>query len=86
MASRGSVSREIICWSEMIANDAASTGSLVTWGFAACPPFPRIMATNLPEPASIGPGLEPMVPVGISGKTCNPKMALTLSSAPSFNI
>ncbi|KAF9664907.1 hypothetical protein SADUNF_Sadunf16G0066700 [Salix dunnii] len=38
-----------------MAKDAARMGSLVSWGRAACPPFPLIVAINLPEAASIGP-------------------------------
>lgn len=74
LAARGSVSLETICWSVRIAKDAARTGSLVSWGIAACPPFPLITAVNLPEPASKGPGLEPIVPVGSSGEICIPNM------------
>ena len=61
---------------------AAITGSIESWGRAAWPPFPLIIASNTPLPANNGPDLEATSPTGISGFTCNPKIAITLSKAP----
>lgn len=35
--------------------EAASTGSLVVWGAAACPPTPWMVTLNRSEPANVGP-------------------------------
>lgn len=86
LASRGLVSRDTICWRARMTEQAARIGSAVKWGAAACPPFPWTVTKNLPAPARNGPGLEPIVPVGICGETCNPKMPWIPSRAPSFNV
>lgn len=38
--SRGFVSRDTMCWREMMVEQAARIGSVAKCGDAACPPFP----------------------------------------------
>ena len=80
--SRGSDSRETRCCKLTITLEAANMGSIECWGIAAWPPFPLIVASKKPLPAKIGPDLVATSPIGRSGATCNPKMAVTFSNAP----
>ena len=67
-------------------DEATRIGSLAKCGDEACAPLPWILASKSPVPASSGPGLEAMAPVGTDGITCMLKMASISSRQPSCNI
>ena len=44
------------------------TGSMLLWGCAPCPPFPRIVSFTVSEEVIKEPRRMPMVPAGMSGQ------------------
>jgi len=62
--SRGEMVRDTMDWRLETREDAATIGSMVRWGMAACPPLPWMVMVNISAAAMRGPGLVAMVPVG----------------------
>ena len=75
--SIGSVRREMICCRAVMTEAAATTGSAVAWGYAPCPPRPRITKVNSSDEAFMMPGNEENSPARIPGCTCAPITACT---------
>mmetsp|Transcript_16384 Transcript_16384/g.50894 ORF Transcript_16384/g.50894 Transcript_16384/m.50894 type:complete len:347 (+) Transcript_16384:215-1255(+) len=81
--SSGSESRLTASCSACTSAAAATTGSRARCGCAACPPTPRMVATNLPLAAAMGPPRLATTPVGSPDHVCTIAAALAPSAAPS---
>mmetsp|Transcript_37671 Transcript_37671/g.64247 ORF Transcript_37671/g.64247 Transcript_37671/m.64247 type:complete len:232 (+) Transcript_37671:704-1399(+) len=78
--SNGERVRDTIDWRLDTKCDAATIGSMVLWGMAACPPFPWSATVNISAAPMSGPGFEATVPVGSAGHTCMPKASWAVRS------
>lgn len=81
--SKGFASRDTIPCKLITTAEAARTGSTDWWGEPARPFLPVMTALKKPQPASRGPGREPIMAVGYWWETWTAKMAWTSLKAPS---
>ena len=66
--SRGAIVLEIMVCNSVRMYADVMTGSMLLWGCAPCPPFPRIVSFTVSEEAIKEPRRMPMVPAGMSGQ------------------
>mmetsp|Transcript_29207 Transcript_29207/g.33170 ORF Transcript_29207/g.33170 Transcript_29207/m.33170 type:complete len:134 (-) Transcript_29207:327-728(-) len=78
--SKGESVLETMDCNDTTSVEAATIGSMVRCGMAACPPLPCNTMVKSSAAAIKAPGLEAMVPVGSVGHTCIPKPNVAFGS------